>query len=119
MPTQLNTSVNSIWSLFLTGEPQVVLCETEHEALNLKTRWEASVDVYGPFEHPRHELPLIEAAAEAALRLGQLASALDSTEHAAEVWAIQRTLNQAIGSIYPFDSVTLSDGSSWNLKSEV
>ena len=119
MPTQLDASVNSVWSLFVSEEPQVVLCETEHEALTLKAKWEASVHVLGPFEHPRHELPLVQAAADASLQLEQLATEFDSTKQARQLRAIRKSLIHAIRSVYPFDSVALPDGSSWNLKSKV
>ncbi len=62
------------WSLYVADEEEVVLCETQEDAIRLKKAWSRSTHVSGPFEHPRHELPLVRAAYDASTRIEEMLS---------------------------------------------
>lgn len=106
------------WSLYVANEEDVVLCETQEDAIHLKTAWSRSVHVSGPFEHPRHELPLIQTAFEASVRIDNMLSKANIEDRTREELAsINRELKKAIKQVYPFDLLPLHGGHLANLNS--
>ncbi|MFH1108661.1 MAG: hypothetical protein V1790_05625 [Planctomycetota bacterium] len=102
----------SVFTLY-DSDNQVTICETRREAEATKRRFSRLVTVEGPFEHPRHELPLVVAAAHAlkVLREMQLHSDVD---RASDLREARNELELAIRKVFPFRSVHLKDGRSFD-----
>jgi hypothetical protein len=72
------------------------------------------VNVEGPFEHPRHELPLVVAAAHA-LRLLREMQLHGEVDRGSELHEALDELEVAIREVFPFRSVYLKDGRSFDI----
>jgi hypothetical protein len=102
------SDVEHVYSLY-NRDDDVILFDRLSDARNAKSRLEQVVDVEGPFSHPRHELPLLRAAAKAARDLRTL-DRENPSRTADELGRIASDLEEAVRLVYPLRRLPLEDG---------
>ncbi len=95
----------------------VTMYETYRDALAGKLSIERLVDAVGPFRMPRHELPLVRAAARVLRYLKQRTTS-KSTPRTTLPDEVVNELGRALASVFPFQSVRLSDGSTFRVRAK-